>query len=173
MTNQVPERFYINLDRDIIYFSQRKPIIGRYKFLEYFEKKMMTMPKTVAFDLCYTRNGKEEGRYPLFALCVEVLRVAETLILVLPTDIEGGEWKERRFAAPQRGRVVWNMTQSEQDVLINGYIYWIGTCTTQGPTFRSSRLRRWLKVGRYIKGSNTGLDHTINAHAEITPSSLS
>lgn len=53
----------------------------------------------------------------MFACGAEVLRVAETLILVLPTDIEDGEWKERRFAAPQREKMVWNMTQSEQDVL--------------------------------------------------------
>ena len=116
VTKQVPALFYINLDRDIVYFNQWNSIIGRYKFLEYLEEKMMAMLKTVAFDLRYRRNG-EEDLNPLRTFSTKPLRVVDTLVLVLPTDIEGNKQKELRFAKPRCERLMWNMTPLERGIL--------------------------------------------------------
>jgi hypothetical protein len=115
VTLKTPAQIYISFERDTLYFSRWTSIKNRYEFLEYLEEKMKTMPKTVAFDLGHTGSTKDIR--PFLPLQTRTLRVAETFILVLPTEIEGGRWKEIRFNASQRARLVQNMMPLELGLL--------------------------------------------------------
>jgi hypothetical protein len=115
VTPKTPAQIYISFERDTLYFSRWTSIKNRYEFLEYLEEKMKTMPKTVAFDLGHTGSTKDIR--PFLPLQTRTLRVAETFILVLPTEIEGGRCKEIRFNASQCARLVQNMMPLELGLL--------------------------------------------------------
>lgn len=125
VTKSPPARIYISYERDTMYFSRWTPLIGICRFLKGLEEEQKIMPIIVALDLdhgLYAGEESMEDVYLMLQCWTECFPVAETIILVLPTDIGVGEykgciWKDIRFAVSQRARLAQNMTPRDLDLL--------------------------------------------------------